>query len=69
LALLTDMGPDAGEAIFAVARTAGWIAHALEEYDDRPSRFRPSGRYGGPPPPECRRQVEADADAMKVGRM
>jgi len=35
---------DAGEAIFAVARTAGWIAHALEEYADRGGRFRPSGR-------------------------
>lgn len=38
---------DAGEAIFAIARTAGWLAHALEEYADRPSRFRPSGRYAG----------------------
>jgi citrate synthase len=45
LALLTSMGPDAGETIFAVARTAGWIAHALEEYADAPSRFRPVGRY------------------------
>jgi citrate synthase len=41
------MARDAGEAIFAVARTAGWIAHALEEYADTPSRFRPSGRYAG----------------------
>ena len=48
LARLTGMGPDAGETIFAVARTAGWIAHALEEYQDRPGRFRPTGRYGGP---------------------
>jgi citrate synthase len=47
-ALLTGMAADAGEAIFAVGRTAGWIAHALEEYGDRPSRFRPSGRYAGP---------------------
>ncbi len=49
-ALLNGMGPDAGETIFAVARTAGWIAHALEEYSDRPSRFRPSGRYAGRAP-------------------
>jgi citrate synthase len=41
------MDADAGETIFAVARTAGWIAHALEEYADEPSRFRPSGRYSG----------------------
>jgi citrate synthase len=50
LGLLYGMPPDAGEAIFAIARTAGWIAHALEEYADRPSRFRPSGRYAGPAP-------------------
>jgi citrate synthase len=49
-ALLTDMTADAGEAIFAIARTAGWIAHALEEYADQPSRFRPSGHYAGRPP-------------------
>jgi citrate synthase len=47
LALRHGMDRDAGEAIFAVARTAGWIAHALEEYADQPSRFRPSGRYAG----------------------
>lgn len=46
-ALLTGMAADAGEAIFAIGRTAGWIAHALEEYGDRPGRFRPSGRYAG----------------------
>jgi citrate synthase len=53
LAALTvryDMPAEAGEAVFAVARTAGWLAHALEEYADRPSRFRPSGQYGGPEP-------------------
>ncbi|GGN68866.1 citrate synthase [Actinoplanes lobatus] len=44
------MPADAGEAIFAVARTAGWLAHALEEYGDRPSRFRPTGAYAGLPP-------------------
>jgi citrate synthase len=49
-ALLTGMPADAGEAIFAIGRTAGWIAHALEEYGDRPSRFRPSGRYAGRSP-------------------
>lgn len=38
LAVLTrvaDMPLGAGEAIFAVARTAGWLAHALEEYENR----------------------------------
>jgi citrate synthase len=54
LAALTvagGMAPDAGEAIFAVARTAGWIAHAMEEYAEAPLRMRPSGRYTGPRPP------------------
>ncbi|HEX5203760.1 MAG TPA: citrate synthase [Actinoplanes sp.] len=47
LTLQNEMPADAGEAIFAVARTAGWLAHALEEYADRPSRFRPVGQYSG----------------------
>ena len=33
---------DAGEALFGIARMAGWIAHALEEYQERPLRFRPA---------------------------
>jgi citrate synthase len=44
LTLHHNMPADAGEAIFAVARTAGWLAHALEEYGERPSRFRPTGQ-------------------------
>lgn len=50
VALHHGMPADAGEAIFAVARTAGWLAHALEEYNDRPSRFRPNGQYSGKDP-------------------
>lgn len=46
------MPATAGETIFAVARTAGWIAHALEEYGERPLRMRPSGNYVGPRPPQ-----------------
>lgn len=33
LAHATGMVPGAGQAIFSIARTAGWIAHALEQYD------------------------------------
>ncbi len=54
LAVLTassGMPATASETIFAVARTAGWIAHALEEYGERPLRMRPSGHYVGPRPP------------------
>ncbi|MFD8737604.1 citrate synthase [Streptomyces sp. NPDC059618] len=54
LAVLTTssgMPASAGETIFAVARTAGWIAHTLEEYTERPLRMRPSGHYVGERPP------------------
>ncbi len=40
-----DLG--AGEAIFAVARSAGWIAHAIEEYAEPGNRFRVRARYVG----------------------
>ncbi|MFC9248307.1 citrate/2-methylcitrate synthase [Streptomyces sp. NPDC057136] len=46
------MPAEAGETVFAVSRTAGWIAHALEEYAERPLRMRPSGQYEGPRPPQ-----------------
>ncbi|MEJ8653277.1 citrate synthase [Streptomyces sp. MS1.AVA.3] len=55
LAVLTvsaGMPAEAGETIFAIARTAGWIAHALEEYAEHPLRMRPSGQYHGPRPPQ-----------------
>lgn len=42
--------PDAGELVFATARTVGWVAHALEEYAEPGPRFRPSGVYTGPRP-------------------
>src|SRR5262249_33127815 len=35
-----------GEAIFALARIAGWVAHALEEYE-RPSPLRLRAVYTG----------------------
>jgi citrate synthase len=49
LALAGEMVPGAGEAVFAVARVAGWLAHAAEEYR-RPFRFRPRAGYRGEPP-------------------
>ena len=39
LARAGEMIPGAGQAIFAVSRTAGWIGHALEQYD-QPSFLR-----------------------------
>jgi citrate synthase len=48
LTRVAGMVRGAGEAIFAVARTAGWIAHALEAYaGDRP--LRPRAVYTGRP--------------------
>lgn len=52
LSVSCGMAAEAGETVFAVARTAGWIAHALEEYQERPLRMRPSGQYHGPRPPQ-----------------
>jgi citrate synthase len=48
LASVAGMIPGAGEAIFAVSRTAGWIAHAMEEYA-RSAPLRPRAVYTGPP--------------------
>ncbi|GIG56632.1 citrate synthase [Longispora fulva] len=50
LAHVCGMTPGAGEAVFALARTAGWIAHALEEYEEPGLRFRYQGTYTGPEP-------------------
>ena len=47
MTFLAGMRPEAGEAVFAIARTAGWIAHALEEYEEDPVRFRFRARYTG----------------------
>ncbi|HEV2870209.1 MAG TPA: citrate/2-methylcitrate synthase, partial [Actinomycetota bacterium] len=49
LAHVAGMTRGAGEAIFAVARTAGWIAHALEEYAHN-TPIRPRAIYTGPRP-------------------
>lgn len=46
-----DFRPDAGEALFAIARIVGWTAHALEEYAEPGLRFRALGVYTGPPVP------------------
>jgi citrate synthase len=36
-------------AIFAMARTAGWIAHAIEQLESH-ALIRPRARYTGPAP-------------------
>ena len=47
LAAATGMVLGAGEAIFAVARTAGWLAHAMEAYEAG-KLLRPRASYTGP---------------------
>jgi len=49
LAVATGMVRGASEAVFAVARSAGWLAHAAEEYRN-PLRFRPRASYTGTAP-------------------
>lgn len=44
----TDIG--ATDAIFAIARTAGWCAHAIEEADELPLRYRGRTLFRGPRP-------------------
>ena len=51
LAVLADcagMITGAGEAVFAIARTAGWLAHGLEAYAAG-TPLRPRAVYTGPP--------------------
>jgi citrate synthase len=49
LGAVAEMTRGAGEAMYAVARTAGWLAHAMEEYA-RETHIRPRAVYTGPPP-------------------
>ena len=45
LAWSTGMPPDTGSTVFAVARVAGWVAHYLEELEERPLRYRARAVY------------------------
>jgi len=48
LTLAFDLIPRSGELMFAVARTAGWVAHAIEALHEKPLRLRAA--YVGPEP-------------------
>ena len=48
LSHLSGLPLEAGEVVFSVARSAGWIAHAIEEYGEARLRFRPRAVYVGP---------------------
>lgn len=47
VAFALEMPIGATEAVFAIARCAGFIAHALEEYGEQPLRFRARSIYLG----------------------
>jgi citrate synthase len=47
LAFALEMPVGSTEAILATARTAGWVAHAIEEYAEAPLRFRAKSIYVG----------------------
>ena len=48
LTFVAGMPKGAGETIFAMARIAGWLAHAIEEYAEPALRFRTRAHYTGP---------------------
>ncbi|MFF2149419.1 citrate synthase, partial [Kitasatospora sp. NPDC058190] len=50
MALAAGLPAEACEVVFAVARTPGWLAHAVEEYREEPLRMRARGSYTGPRP-------------------
>lgn len=51
LARLLGRDQDGGLTIFALGRTVGWLAHALEQYQED-KMIRPRARYVGPLPSE-----------------
>ena len=54
LTMITGMPADGGEVIMSIARIAGWLAHAIEEYGEAPLRFRPRASYIGTMPTATR---------------
>ncbi len=45
LTFLMRADESSGEALFALARIVGWVAHGIEELGERPIRFRPTARF------------------------
>jgi citrate synthase len=65
LSWAAGMPPGSAALIIRIARTAGWIAHALEEHR-RPTPYRPRLAYTGPPPRPStpRRPLDAVRDYL-----
>jgi citrate synthase len=49
LAAAAGMAVGAGDVVLAVGRSAGWMAHAMEEYREQPLRWRVRELYTGEP--------------------
>lgn len=45
LSFVAGMPEETGEVVFSTARIVGWLAHALEEYQEAPLRFRPRAHF------------------------
>lgn len=48
MAMIGQMAPDGGEVVMSIARMAGWLGHAIEEYNESALRYRPRASYIGP---------------------
>jgi citrate synthase len=67
LAAALRLPEGAPQAIFALGRTIGWIAHAVEEYG-RGALIRPRARYVGPPPQPPEPAAGAPVSSARRGR-
>jgi citrate synthase len=67
LAWVTGMAPDAGQVLFMVARLVGWVAHYLEELDERPLRYRARAVYATPRRPHDEEMIVAMEPATQGG--
>jgi citrate synthase len=65
IAVGARMPRGSGQLIFAIARTAGWIAHIVDEYAQAPLRLRPESHYTGIAPAAALLPWDADRVRLK----
>jgi|SRR5579864_1505627 len=66
LAYALGLPPDAAITLFALGRTVGWIAHAIEQYADN-QLIRPRASYVGPIPDAHENSVPGRILKMRIG--